>query len=45
MDYVKCRTLFGQYIRLPREKLSLRAAVYGVILHERKLLLLTVRHE
>lgn len=44
MDYVKCRTLFGEYIRLPQEKLSLRAAVYGVILHEGKLLLLTVRH-
>ena len=44
MDRVRCRTLFGKYVHLPREKLTLRAAVYGVILHEEKILLLSVRH-
>jgi 8-oxo-dGTP pyrophosphatase MutT (NUDIX family) len=40
---VKCETLFGASITLPRERLVFRPAVYALILHEDKVLLLNTR--
>jgi 8-oxo-dGTP pyrophosphatase MutT (NUDIX family) len=40
---VKCETLFGDFITLPREQLAFRPAVYAIVLREHKVLLLNTR--
>ena len=39
MTLVQCRTLFNQTKYVPAETLILRASVYGLVLHEHKILL------
>ena len=38
MTLVQCRTLFNETKYVPAETLILRASVYGIVLHEQKLL-------
>jgi 8-oxo-dGTP diphosphatase len=40
---VECETLFGKLVRLPRQKLAFRPAVYAIILWEDNVLLLNTR--
>lgn len=38
---IECRSIYGNTIPIPREKLEFRPSVYGIIVHEGKVLLLT----
>lgn len=43
MTLVKCRTLFNETRYVPAEKLVQRPSVYGIVVHERQLLLAQAR--
>jgi 8-oxo-dGTP pyrophosphatase MutT (NUDIX family) len=43
MSTVECRTLFGETIRLPAERLIFRPSAYAITLHEEHVLLLNMR--
>ncbi len=43
MDQVECFTLYNERKLVPRDKLSFRPSVYGIVLHENRVLLITVR--
>ncbi len=42
-DLITCHSIFGNAVEIPREKLRFRPAVYAIIVHENKILLLTSR--
>jgi 8-oxo-dGTP pyrophosphatase MutT (NUDIX family) len=42
-DQIECLTLYNTYKTVPRSKLTFRPAVYGLVLHEGKILLITVQ--
>ncbi|MCL4265878.1 MAG: NUDIX domain-containing protein [Anaerolineae bacterium] len=42
-DYIECRSIYGNTKLIPRDKLALRAAVYAIIVHQGKILLLNSR--
>ncbi len=42
-DYIECRSIYGDTKLIPREKLALRTAVYAIIIHQGKILLLNSR--
>ena len=42
-DTVICHSIFGNTVQVPREKLRFRPAVYAIVVHENKILLLTSR--
>lgn len=44
MPMTECVTLDGQIKLIPKEKLTLRPATFGIIVHKNKLLKLRVRH-
>ncbi len=39
MDMIECETLFGQKKMVPKDKVQFRPSVYGIVLHEEKVLL------
>lgn len=41
---IECTSIYGNPVRVPRSKLTLRAAVYGVIVHDGKVLLIRSHH-
>jgi 8-oxo-dGTP pyrophosphatase MutT (NUDIX family) len=41
---IECVTLYGLKKLIPQEKLTMRPSVYGIIVHEGKILLLNTRH-
>jgi 8-oxo-dGTP pyrophosphatase MutT (NUDIX family) len=43
MPLVECRTLFGERILLPAERLTFRPSAYAIIRHEEHVLLLNMR--
>jgi len=43
IDYIECRSIYGGVRQIPREKLVFRPSVYGVIVHQGKILLLNSR--
>jgi 8-oxo-dGTP pyrophosphatase MutT (NUDIX family) len=43
MSMIECRTLFGEKILLPPERLIFRPSVYAIIRHEERVLLLNMR--
>lgn len=43
MSLVECRTLFGEKILLPADRLSFRPSAYAIIRHEENVLLLNMR--
>jgi 8-oxo-dGTP diphosphatase len=44
MEMVECRTLFGKKKLIPKEQLIQRPSVYGIIVHENKVLLVEGKH-
>lgn len=42
-ETIECRSIYGDTKLIPREKLSLRTAVYAIIVHQGKILLLNSR--
>jgi 8-oxo-dGTP diphosphatase len=43
MSMIECRTLFGEKILLPAERLIFRPSAYAIIRHEERVLLLNMR--
>jgi 8-oxo-dGTP diphosphatase len=43
-DLVECRSIYGNIIQIPREKLEFRPSAYAIVVHEGKILLLTARN-
>ncbi|MCP4362342.1 MAG: NUDIX domain-containing protein [Chloroflexi bacterium] len=43
IDYIECRSIYGDTRQIPREKLVFRPSVYGVIVHQGRILLLNSR--
>jgi hypothetical protein len=42
-EYVECRSIYGNTKLIARDKLAFRTAVYAIIVHQGKILLLNSR--
>jgi len=43
-ETVECTSIYGHTVQIPRAKLTLRAAVYGIIVHDGRALLIRSHH-
>ncbi len=43
MNMITCHSIFGNAVEIPREKLEFRPSVYGIVVHEGKILLVKSR--
>jgi ADP-ribose pyrophosphatase YjhB (NUDIX family) len=44
MDTIECNTFFGQKVLIEKERLTFRPAVYGIIVHDNRILLMKNRN-